>query len=248
MDVSSLLATSLIRPRRNLRVRNLSRICKSHNNENILTLFMEALVVAVVVVVQRRCMPHTSADLSFKVNFPLFYHSSILLCYHIIMVVPCVLRIKCCELAAVHKFLHERGRWDLTVEESNLLGAQTCTCLSKVNVGQKPKVFTSLHSWAPAPSQTCQPVCLSSSQCAVWPCVSTECSPPFISLSLCMCHSRISYHLFQFFCLSVHYKGLFMLVHCDGNPGAMLGTTPNIKHIVMGRCYTYITLVNPGLR
>ncbi|XP_076014091.1 ADP-ribosyl cyclase/cyclic ADP-ribose hydrolase 1-like [Genypterus blacodes] len=26
------------------------------------------------------------------------------------------------------------------------------------------------------------------------------------------------------------------------------GTTPNIKHIVVGRCYNYITLVNPGLR
>uniref|UniRef100_A0A3P8SSK7 ADP-ribosyl cyclase/cyclic ADP-ribose hydrolase n=1 Tax=Amphiprion percula TaxID=161767 RepID=A0A3P8SSK7_AMPPE len=28
---------------------------------------------------------------------------------------------------------------------------------------------------------------------------------------------------------------------------AQLGTTPNIKHIVVGRCYTYITLVNPSL-
>ncbi|KAM9332644.1 ADP-ribosyl cyclase/cyclic ADP-ribose hydrolase 1-like [Pholidichthys leucotaenia] len=28
---------------------------------------------------------------------------------------------------------------------------------------------------------------------------------------------------------------------------AELGTTPNIKHIVVGRCYTYITLVNPKL-
>ncbi|XP_037135773.1 ADP-ribosyl cyclase/cyclic ADP-ribose hydrolase 1 [Syngnathus acus] len=26
------------------------------------------------------------------------------------------------------------------------------------------------------------------------------------------------------------------------------GTTPNIKHIVMGRCFNYITLVNPGIR
>uniref|UniRef100_A0A667ZNJ6 ADP-ribosyl cyclase/cyclic ADP-ribose hydrolase n=1 Tax=Myripristis murdjan TaxID=586833 RepID=A0A667ZNJ6_9TELE len=27
-----------------------------------------------------------------------------------------------------------------------------------------------------------------------------------------------------------------------------LGTTPNIKQIVVGRCYNYITLVNPSLR
>lgn len=30
--------------------------------------------------------------------------------------------------------------------------------------------------------------------------------------------------------------------------GAQFGTTPNIKQIVMGRCYDYITLVRPGLR
>uniref|UniRef100_A0A4W6DXS9 ADP-ribosyl cyclase/cyclic ADP-ribose hydrolase n=1 Tax=Lates calcarifer TaxID=8187 RepID=A0A4W6DXS9_LATCA len=29
---------------------------------------------------------------------------------------------------------------------------------------------------------------------------------------------------------------------------AQFGTTPNIKHIVVGRCYNYITLVNPSLR
>ncbi|XP_074550154.1 ADP-ribosyl cyclase/cyclic ADP-ribose hydrolase 1-like [Halichoeres trimaculatus] len=29
---------------------------------------------------------------------------------------------------------------------------------------------------------------------------------------------------------------------------AQLGTTPNIKHIVVGRCYNYVTLVNPTLR
>uniref|UniRef100_M4A1C9 ADP-ribosyl cyclase/cyclic ADP-ribose hydrolase n=1 Tax=Xiphophorus maculatus TaxID=8083 RepID=M4A1C9_XIPMA len=29
---------------------------------------------------------------------------------------------------------------------------------------------------------------------------------------------------------------------------ATFGTTPNIKHIVIGRCFTYTTLVQPGLR
>lgn len=39
-----------------------------------------------------------------------------------------------------------------------------------------------------------------------------------------------------------------MLSLCAGEPSAQFGTTPNIKQIVMGRCYDYITLVNPGLR
>lgn len=38
-------------------------------------------------------------------------------------------------------------------------------------------------------------------------------------------------------------KGLIML-----RASAELGTTPNIKHIAVGRCYDYVTLVNPGLR
>ncbi|TWW70767.1 hypothetical protein D4764_17G0002500 [Takifugu flavidus] len=42
--------------------------------------------------------------------------------------------------------------------------------------------------------------------------------------------------------------GLAVLLLCAGRPGAELGTTPNIKHIVMGRCYEYSTLVNPGVR
>lgn len=39
-----------------------------------------------------------------------------------------------------------------------------------------------------------------------------------------------------------------MLPLCAGHPSADLGTTPNINHIVTGRCYEYITLLNPGLR
>ncbi|XP_031705721.1 ADP-ribosyl cyclase/cyclic ADP-ribose hydrolase 1-like [Anarrhichthys ocellatus] len=35
---------------------------------------------------------------------------------------------------------------------------------------------------------------------------------------------------------------------CPVQPSAQLGTTPNIKHIVVGRCYNYITVVNPSLR
>ncbi|XP_019131011.2 ADP-ribosyl cyclase/cyclic ADP-ribose hydrolase 1 [Larimichthys crocea] len=39
-----------------------------------------------------------------------------------------------------------------------------------------------------------------------------------------------------------------MLLLCPAQLRAQLGTTPNIKHIVVGRCYNYITLVNPNLR
>ncbi|KAM3593503.1 uncharacterized protein V6R79_014411 [Siganus canaliculatus] len=39
-----------------------------------------------------------------------------------------------------------------------------------------------------------------------------------------------------------------VLLLCPGQLGAQLGTTPNIKHIVLGRCYNYITLVNPAFR
>ncbi|XP_054479359.1 ADP-ribosyl cyclase/cyclic ADP-ribose hydrolase 1-like [Anoplopoma fimbria] len=39
-----------------------------------------------------------------------------------------------------------------------------------------------------------------------------------------------------------------MLLLCPGQLRAQLGTTPHIKHIVVGRCYDYITLVNPSLR
>ncbi|XP_028288852.1 ADP-ribosyl cyclase/cyclic ADP-ribose hydrolase 1-like [Parambassis ranga] len=35
---------------------------------------------------------------------------------------------------------------------------------------------------------------------------------------------------------------------CTGHLRAQLGTTPNIRHIVVGRCYAYVTLVNPSLR
>ncbi|XP_039473779.1 ADP-ribosyl cyclase/cyclic ADP-ribose hydrolase 1-like [Oreochromis aureus] len=41
----------------------------------------------------------------------------------------------------------------------------------------------------------------------------------------------------------------FIMLHfCPSQLRAQLGTTPNIKHIVVGRCYTYTTLVNPSLR
>ncbi|KAF3836296.1 hypothetical protein F7725_028854 [Dissostichus mawsoni] len=39
-----------------------------------------------------------------------------------------------------------------------------------------------------------------------------------------------------------------MFLLCPGPLKAQLGTTPNIKHIVVGRCLNYITLVNPSLR
>ncbi|XP_044196172.1 ADP-ribosyl cyclase/cyclic ADP-ribose hydrolase 1-like [Thunnus albacares] len=39
-----------------------------------------------------------------------------------------------------------------------------------------------------------------------------------------------------------------MLLLCPSQLRAQLGTTPNIKHIVVGRCYSYMTLVNPTLR
>ncbi|XP_034717965.1 ADP-ribosyl cyclase/cyclic ADP-ribose hydrolase 1-like [Etheostoma cragini] len=40
----------------------------------------------------------------------------------------------------------------------------------------------------------------------------------------------------------------FMFLLCPGQLSTQLGTTANIKHIVVGRCYNYITLVNPSLR
>ncbi|KAM6900573.1 ADP-ribosyl cyclase/cyclic ADP-ribose hydrolase 1-like [Xenentodon cancila] len=40
----------------------------------------------------------------------------------------------------------------------------------------------------------------------------------------------------------------FVLQFCRGQALPQLGTTPHIKHIVVGRCYTYTTLVNPSLR
>ncbi|XP_056220582.1 ADP-ribosyl cyclase/cyclic ADP-ribose hydrolase 1-like [Seriola aureovittata] len=39
-----------------------------------------------------------------------------------------------------------------------------------------------------------------------------------------------------------------MLLLCPCQLRAQLGTTPNIKHIVVGRCYNYITLIDPSLR
>ncbi|XP_035467872.1 ADP-ribosyl cyclase/cyclic ADP-ribose hydrolase 1 isoform X2 [Scophthalmus maximus] len=41
---------------------------------------------------------------------------------------------------------------------------------------------------------------------------------------------------------------LIMLLFCPSQLRAHLGTTPNIKHIVVGRCYNYISLVNPSSR
>ncbi|XP_071340879.1 ADP-ribosyl cyclase/cyclic ADP-ribose hydrolase 1-like isoform X2 [Trachinotus anak] len=39
-----------------------------------------------------------------------------------------------------------------------------------------------------------------------------------------------------------------MLLLCPSQLRAQLGTTPNIKHIVVGRCHSYITLIDPSLR
>ncbi|XP_067342324.1 ADP-ribosyl cyclase/cyclic ADP-ribose hydrolase 1-like isoform X2 [Channa argus] len=41
---------------------------------------------------------------------------------------------------------------------------------------------------------------------------------------------------------------LVLLHSCSAQLRAQLGTTPNIKQIVVGRCYNYITLINPRLR
>nr|XP_061821206.1 ADP-ribosyl cyclase/cyclic ADP-ribose hydrolase 1-like isoform X2 [Nerophis lumbriciformis] len=41
---------------------------------------------------------------------------------------------------------------------------------------------------------------------------------------------------------------LLVLSMCLGPLLAHFGTTPNIKHIVIGRCFNYITLVNPSVR
>lgn len=51
-----------------------------------------------------------------------------------------------------------------------------------------------------------------------------------------------------FFYLCFRFQGFIMLLFCPGQLRAQLGTTPNIKQIVVGRCYSYITLVNPSLR
>ncbi|XP_068160406.1 ADP-ribosyl cyclase/cyclic ADP-ribose hydrolase 1-like isoform X2 [Antennarius striatus] len=40
----------------------------------------------------------------------------------------------------------------------------------------------------------------------------------------------------------------FTLLLCPDQRTSQLGTTPNIKQIVLGRCYNYITFVNPSLR
>ncbi|KAM9839725.1 ADP-ribosyl cyclase/cyclic ADP-ribose hydrolase 1 [Aulostomus maculatus] len=42
--------------------------------------------------------------------------------------------------------------------------------------------------------------------------------------------------------------GFMMLFFYPGRLTAHMGTTPNIKHIVVGRCYHYISLINPSLR
>ncbi|XP_054621658.1 ADP-ribosyl cyclase/cyclic ADP-ribose hydrolase 1 [Dunckerocampus dactyliophorus] len=41
---------------------------------------------------------------------------------------------------------------------------------------------------------------------------------------------------------------LLVLSMCPCTLPAHFGTTPNIKHIVVGRCFSYITLVNPSVR
>nr|XP_057916367.1 ADP-ribosyl cyclase/cyclic ADP-ribose hydrolase 1 isoform X2 [Doryrhamphus excisus] len=41
---------------------------------------------------------------------------------------------------------------------------------------------------------------------------------------------------------------LLVVSMSPGPLSAHFGTTPNIKHIVVGRCFSYITLVNPGVR
>ena len=45
-------------------------------------------------------------------------------------------------------------------------------------------------------------------------------------------------------CLS----GLVIVLFLLGELNAELGTTPNLKHIVIGRCYNYITLISPSSR
>ncbi|XP_058499059.1 ADP-ribosyl cyclase/cyclic ADP-ribose hydrolase 1-like [Solea solea] len=52
----------------------------------------------------------------------------------------------------------------------------------------------------------------------------------------------------QIFVKIILMTWLIPLLMCLGQLRAQLGTTPNIKHIVVGRCYDYITLVNPSLR
>ncbi|CAL1597349.1 unnamed protein product [Knipowitschia caucasica] len=46
--------------------------------------------------------------------------------------------------------------------------------------------------------------------------------------------------------IRIGFVTLLLLGLCQS--GNQLGTTPNIKDIVIGRCYNYITLVNPGVR
>ncbi|KAK5898122.1 hypothetical protein CgunFtcFv8_015566 [Champsocephalus gunnari] len=48
--------------------------------------------------------------------------------------------------------------------------------------------------------------------------------------------------------LMISRPWFIMFLLCSGPLKAQLGTTPNIKHIVVGRCFNYITLVNPSLR
>uniref|UniRef100_A0A672J713 ADP-ribosyl cyclase/cyclic ADP-ribose hydrolase n=1 Tax=Salarias fasciatus TaxID=181472 RepID=A0A672J713_SALFA len=43
------------------------------------------------------------------------------------------------------------------------------------------------------------------------------------------------------------FAGFIMLQLCPCQTRGQHGTTPHIKHIVMGRCYSYSALVNPGL-
>ncbi|XP_010770731.1 ADP-ribosyl cyclase/cyclic ADP-ribose hydrolase 1-like [Notothenia coriiceps] len=48
--------------------------------------------------------------------------------------------------------------------------------------------------------------------------------------------------------LMISSSWVIMFLLCSVPLKAQLGTTPNIKHIVVGRCFNYITLVNPTLR
>ncbi|XP_036374587.1 ADP-ribosyl cyclase/cyclic ADP-ribose hydrolase 1-like [Megalops cyprinoides] len=44
------------------------------------------------------------------------------------------------------------------------------------------------------------------------------------------------------------FYGLVILLFLGEDLGAEMGTTPNLKQIVTGRCYDYVTLVNPSFR
>ncbi|XP_053467798.1 ADP-ribosyl cyclase/cyclic ADP-ribose hydrolase 1 isoform X1 [Ictalurus furcatus] len=51
-----------------------------------------------------------------------------------------------------------------------------------------------------------------------------------------------------FLCFPHIFVDLFIIIILTGHINTDSGTTPNIKQIVIGRCYEYITLVNPSYR